>query len=312
MSEDKNPHLLISVERVFRECAQTNVHNRKAMFGVLGAAWAITWTKIQTTTTYQVRRCTAVFALSVKTEIGAPLNSTRNYNSHETTTFECPSSTHRGPEVATTVKRRLLHLAINERQILHSQRPPNYNNCESTAVKWRLVQNRATTAKCNNREVTSKKLHNCCKICVRFCVASWLLSFQVPFGSLWEMIFFPQTVFAGKLTWDQHWTHAKYSLLFSAHWLVHGCCCTLGALWSTSFSDTRGHTPIHGVGVDGSGARRRGRTLRKGVSLPSKHLLSAPMTPPSKNPSKNPCPYWSPYEAPSKNPSKKHFLERTF
>ena len=86
---------------------------------------------------------------------GALLNSTWNYNSHETTTFECPSSTHRGPKVATTVKRRLLHLAIIERQMLHSQRPPNHNNCESTAVKWRLLQNRATTAKCNDREMTS-------------------------------------------------------------------------------------------------------------------------------------------------------------
>ena len=55
--------------------------------------------------------------------------------SHETTTFECPSSTRRGPEVATTVKRQLPHPAMVERQILHSQRPPNYNNCKSTAVK---------------------------------------------------------------------------------------------------------------------------------------------------------------------------------
>ena len=86
---------------------------------------------------------------------GALLNSTWNYNSHETTTFECPSSTHWGPKVATTVKRRLLHPDIVEREMLHSQRPPNYNNCESTAVKWRLLQNRATTAKRNDREMTS-------------------------------------------------------------------------------------------------------------------------------------------------------------
>ena len=46
---------------------------------------------------------------------GALLNNTWNYNSHETTTFECPSSTHQGPKVATTVKRWLLHLAIIER-----------------------------------------------------------------------------------------------------------------------------------------------------------------------------------------------------
>ena len=39
-------------------------------------------------------------------------------------------------------------------------------------------------------------------------------------------------------------------------------------------------------------ARKRGRTLRKGVFLPSKHLLSAFYdTPPSKNPSKNLGPY---------------------
>ena len=70
--------------------------------------------------------------------VGALLNSTWNYNSHDTTTFECPNSTHRGPNVATTVKWRLLHLAIIERQKLHSQRPPNYNNFEPTAAKWRL------------------------------------------------------------------------------------------------------------------------------------------------------------------------------
>ena len=121
---------------------------------------------------------------------GALLNSTWNYNSHETTTFERPSSTHRGHKVATTVKRRLLHLVIIERQMLHSQRPPNYNNCESTAVKWRLLQNCATTLKCNDREMTSSKLHNSCKICVRFCVGLWLFSFQVPFGSLWLNVFF--------------------------------------------------------------------------------------------------------------------------
>ena len=57
------------------------------------------------------------------------------------------------------------------------------------------------------------------------------------------------------------------------------------------------------------GAREGGRTLRKGVSLPSKRLLSTFYnTPPSKNPSKNLCLYWNPYKAPSKNPSKKHLL----
>ena len=129
---------------------------------------------------------------------GALLNSTWNYNSHETTTFECPSSTHRGPKVATTVKRRpkwqrpwnddFSTWPSLRGKSLHSQRPPSHNNCESTAVKWRLLQHRATTAKCNDREVTSLKLHNCCKFCVRFCVASWLLSFQVPFGSLWTLV----------------------------------------------------------------------------------------------------------------------------
>ena len=40
------------------------------------------------------------------------------------------------------------------------------------------------------------------------------------------------------------------------------------------------------------GCTRRGRTLRKGLFLPSKHLVSAFYnTPPSTNPSKNPCPY---------------------
>ena len=56
-------------------------------------------------------------------------------------------------------------------------------------------------------------------------------------------------------------------------------------------------------------AREGGRTLRKGVFLPSKRLLSAFYNaPPSKNPSKNLCLYWNPYKVPSKNPSKKHFL----
>ena len=51
------------------------------------------------------------------------------------------------------------------------------------------------------------------------------------------------------------------------------------------------------------------RTLRNGVLLPSKRLLSAFYnTPPSKDPSKNLCLYWNPCETPSKNPSKKHLL----
>ena len=79
-------------------------------------------------------------------------------------------------------------MAIFERQKLHSQRPPNYDNCEPTAVKWRLLQNLATTAKRNDRETTSQKLNNCRLSCMKFCVALWLLSFQVPLGSLWYNI----------------------------------------------------------------------------------------------------------------------------
>ena len=52
---------------------------------------------------------------------------------------------------------------------------------------------------------------------------------------------------------------------------------------------------------DHFGARRGGRTLQKGVFLPSKHLLSALYdTHPSKNPCKNPCPHLNPLKAPSK------------
>ena len=36
----------------------------------------------------------------------------RNHNSHETTTFGCCNPASRGPKPVTTVKRRLLHLAI--------------------------------------------------------------------------------------------------------------------------------------------------------------------------------------------------------
>ena len=84
---------------------------------------------------------------------GALLHSIWNYNSHKTTTFECPPS--RGPKVVTTVKWQLLHLAIVksqmtivERQKLHSQRPPNYNNCKSTTMKWKLWPK-----SCNDREM---------------------------------------------------------------------------------------------------------------------------------------------------------------
>ena len=80
--------------------------------------------------------------------IGALQNSTWNYNNHETTTFECPSSTHRGPKVATTVKRRLLHLAIFERQ---------KTALTTTAKLQQLrVNNREMTTfaeSCNDREM---------------------------------------------------------------------------------------------------------------------------------------------------------------
>ena len=56
-------------------------------------------------------------------------------------------------------------------------------------------------------------------------------------------------------------------------------------------------------------AREGGRTLRKDVFLPSKHLLIAfYKTLPSQNPSENLVLTENPLQAPSKNPSKKHFL----
>ena len=59
------------------------------------------------------------------------------------------------------------------------------------------------------------------------------------------------------------------------------------------------------------GCTRRGRTLRKDVLLPSKHLLSDfSKTLPSKNPSKNLVFTENPYKAPSENPSKKHLLSK--
>ena len=48
----------------------------------------------------------------------------------------------------------------------------------TTAAK--LLQFRA-----NSREMTSQKLNNRCHRSMRFCVTSWLLSFQVPLGILW-------------------------------------------------------------------------------------------------------------------------------
>ena len=41
----------------------------------------------------------------------------------------------------------------------------------------------------NSREMTSQKLNNRCHRSLRFCVASCLLSFQVPLGILWGILF---------------------------------------------------------------------------------------------------------------------------
>ena len=95
---------------------------------------------------------------------GGILNSTWNYNSHETTTFGCSDSTFWGPKAVTALKWRLLHQAIIEMYQLHSQQPPNYNKSEPTAVKW---QARNSTRS------------------MRFCVVSWLLSFHLPLRILW-------------------------------------------------------------------------------------------------------------------------------
>ena len=69
---------------------------------------------------------------------GGILNSPWNYNGHETTTVECSNSTSRRPKAVTAVKWRLLQPASIERQQLHSQQPPNYNNSKPTTVKWRV------------------------------------------------------------------------------------------------------------------------------------------------------------------------------
>ena len=56
---------------------------------------------------------------------------------------------------------------------------------------WRATVAPTTTAKlqqfrANSREMTSQKLNNRCQRSMRFCAASWLLSFQVPLGILWK------------------------------------------------------------------------------------------------------------------------------
>ena len=94
-------------------------------------------------------------------------NSPWNYNSHETTTFGCCNSTSWGPKAVTAVKWRLLHRATIERWQVHSQQPPNHKKSEPTAVKWRV------------RNSTRG---------MKFCVVSWLLSFQVPLGILWASL----------------------------------------------------------------------------------------------------------------------------
>ena len=40
----------------------------------------------------------------------------------------------------------------------------------------------------NSREMTSQKLNNRCHRSMRFCVVSWLLSFQVPLGIPWDLL----------------------------------------------------------------------------------------------------------------------------
>ena len=106
--------------------------------------------------------------------LGGIPNSPWNDNSHETTTFGCCNSTSWRPKAVTAVKWRLLHRATMERWQLHSQQPPNYKKSEPTAVKWRV------------RNSTRG---------MRFCVVSWLLSFQVPLGILWSLaIFFAEEI----------------------------------------------------------------------------------------------------------------------
>ena len=92
-------------------------------------------------------------------------------------------------KVATTVKRRLLHLAIIEAQMITltttaKLQQLRVNSREMTT----FAAYPATTAKCNDREVTSQKLNNRRLSCTRFCIVFWLLSVQVPLGHLWVSI----------------------------------------------------------------------------------------------------------------------------
>ena len=96
---------------------------------------------------------------------GGILNSPWNYNSHETTTFGMfqfnllGSQGGNSREMTTSPPGHYWEVTV-----LHSQQPPNYNKSKPTAVK-RQVRNSTRS--------------------MRFCVVSWLLSFQVPLRILW-------------------------------------------------------------------------------------------------------------------------------
>ena len=99
------------------------------------------------------------------------------------------------------------------KQPMKLQQPRNYNfwifqvnllgsQCSSSRQMttappghhWEATVALTTTAKlqqlrANSREMISQKLNNRCRRSIRFCVASWLLSFQVPLGSLWSISF---------------------------------------------------------------------------------------------------------------------------
>ena len=69
---------------------------------------------------------------------------------------------------------RLANCTHNDRQL---------EQLRANSVKWRLLQNLATTAKWQARSSTIAA-----KICMRFCIALQLLSAQVPLGSFWQKI----------------------------------------------------------------------------------------------------------------------------
>ena len=113
---------------------------------------------------------------------GALPNSTWNYNSHETTTFGCPSSTHRGPKVwqrpwnddfstvtppghhweanvALTTTAKLQRLRVNSREMTTFarivQRPRN-----ATTMKWQV---RNCTIFAANFASDFASLRGCCR-----------------------------------------------------------------------------------------------------------------------------------------------------